>query len=291
MNNPSILKSRLFCPICGSERVRSRYRVDQYGIFRCRRCQVCFVSPQPRPSQLTELYSPTYFDTYFEVGYEVIAPTLMKEFERKVDLLDERLGYRGSLLEVGCGPGYFLRAAKQRGWVAEGVEVSAEVAAHAEEYSGVPVHAGGLESARLTRQPFDVVVMWATIEHLTDPTRVLIEAYRLLRPAGLLQLDTGLIDDLVGLLQPGYSAWFQPPDHLFFFTRKAIRAALGFAGFVDVEITTNLWLPTWRFWIHRSATIGRQLLKIARAPQEFFSGRSVRAKEGTVMYVSARRPG
>ena len=290
MTNAPMLPKKPSCPICGSERIRTRCRIGQYEIYRCGRCRVGFVSPQPNADELATLYSPAYFDSYADVGCEGLRPALEKEFERKLDLLEQRVEHRGSLLEIGCGPGYFLRAARQRGWAAQGVDVSAEVAARAREYSGAPVHAGSIQAAGLTEGTFDAVVMWATIEHLANPTRTLIEAYRMLRRGGMIQLDTGLIDDIVGRLEPGYSAWFRPPEHLFFFTRKSIRTALGFAGFVDVEITTDIWLPRWRFVIHRIAKTARQLVRIARDPRRFFSAGTARAKDGTIMYVSARRP-
>jgi len=166
-----------------------------------------------------------------------------------------------------------------------------EIAARASEHSRALVHGASIETLRLREESFDAVLLWATIEHLAEPQRALIEAYRLLKPGGVLNLDTGLIDDLVGLLEPGYSTWFYPPERLFFFTPKAMRTILGFAGFVDVRISTTLWLPRWRFILHRCAQTARQLVEIARGPKRFLAAKaSQKARYGTMMYVYTRRP-
>jgi SAM-dependent methyltransferase len=89
----------------------------------------------------------------------------------------------------------------------------------------------------LDGEQFDVVTMWATIEHMADPLAAVRRVAELTRPGGLFVLSTG---DVTGpLARLNLHGWnlMLPPYHLFFFSPRTIDVLLRKAGFRMRRIT------------------------------------------------------
>jgi SAM-dependent methyltransferase len=219
------------CPACGSEAGVARGRKGEFDMLGCGDCQTIYVAALPGAGE-----SADYEGYYGEEN--LILP----------DFIDRRLDeivagfepYRraGRLLDVGCGAGTFLRAAKRAGWEAVGVEVSATAVEH-NRAAGFEVFAGELEAARYPEGHFDVVVASEVLEHVAGPRAMLREILRVLRPGGLLWATTpngrGLSARALGL---GWSA-VCPPEHLHLFSRAALRSLLEAEGFGRVRVVTE----------------------------------------------------
>lgn len=98
--------------------------------------------------------------------------------------LDDRFGLNGALvLDLGCGPGWYLDAIRRRGAVAFGVEMSTE------ELFDRPTRTTNALLGDGTRLPFttgafDGVVCSNMLEHTPVPEQVLDEIARVLKPGG-----------------------------------------------------------------------------------------------------------
>lgn len=89
------------------------------------------------------------------------------------------------VLEVGCGTGNYAAALRaSTGVRVLGVEPSAGMLAFAQA-AGVLGCQGVAEALPLRGQIFDLVYTVDVAHHLTDPPRYFVEAWRLLRPSGL----------------------------------------------------------------------------------------------------------
>jgi ubiquinone/menaquinone biosynthesis C-methylase UbiE len=78
----------------------------------------------------------------------------------------------------------------------------------------------------LGEKQFDLVTLWHVLEHLSDPSSVMCEIYRILKPQGLLMLEVPNFDSLPSSLFG--NAWFtlEAPRHLYHFTPKTVSALL-----------------------------------------------------------------
>jgi SAM-dependent methyltransferase len=142
-------------------------------------------------------------------------------------------------LDVGCGKGLFVREMAGLGFMAEGIDVS-RAGVEAGRLLGIGgLHAGQLEHQTNWAGRFDAVTAWATIEHLSSPREFLSAAHRVLRPGGLLFLDTGLADDFVDRMAPGLVQWFDAPQHLFVFSATGLKRLLDEAGFSVLKVDPN----------------------------------------------------
>src|SRR5205807_6541778 len=115
-------------------------------------------------------------------------------------------------------PGLLLSAARQRGWVATGVEPSSFAATYARDRHQLDVQHADLMSAQLPERHFDAIVMGDVIEHLVDPAAALARANELLRNGGLLCIVTPDAGSVVA--RTLRSRWWSViPTHVQYFTR------------------------------------------------------------------------
>ncbi|HEX8128768.1 MAG TPA: class I SAM-dependent methyltransferase [Pyrinomonadaceae bacterium] len=161
---------------------------ERTRIVKCRACGLIFPNPMPYPSGEDTRYTNVsgYFEDVMAVEDEAqrqLGDTLARKAE-------ERLGRRGRFLDVGCGRGEVVRAAQERGWEAEGCDLSAEFVRYACEVNGVKAHAATLEQMRYPDATFDAVTLVEVIEHLYEPAETARELSRIVRPGGLVYLST-----------------------------------------------------------------------------------------------------
>ena len=144
----------------------------------------------------------------------------------------------GTLLDVGCGSGAFLRTAKTCGWQVSGIDPDPKAVMNCRG-QGFDVLQGGVEQFAEMDNLFDVITLNHVIEHVHDPVATLRACHRLLKPNGQLWLATPNIDSL-GHKQYGRD-WrgLEPPRHLVLFNPASLRLGLERAGFKKTACKTG----------------------------------------------------
>jgi 2-polyprenyl-3-methyl-5-hydroxy-6-metoxy-1,4-benzoquinol methylase len=89
------------------------------------------------------------------------------------------------VLDVGCGAGAFLEAARRSGAEVAGIEIDPS-AANAARSRGVSVTIGSILGAVPLGYGWDVVTLWDVLDHLDDPAEALARLRARMKPGGLL---------------------------------------------------------------------------------------------------------
>jgi SAM-dependent methyltransferase len=211
------------CPACQATNSRSRGQVNGFAIQACETCDTLFTATLPQPDDVTD------YAVYYDDEQTVAIPDFVLERLREnVRALDS---YRqaGSWLDLGCGAGTLLRAAEAEGWRAVGTEIVPTIV-DALRASGLDVRLGETSELDLHDGSFDVVSLIEVMEHVTDPTAILAEAARLVRPGGAVYITTPHGRGVAGrILKTRWSA-VAPPEHLQLFSVQGMRIALQSAG-------------------------------------------------------------
>lgn len=200
------------CIVCDGSETTGFVFVNGKQLSRCDACGLIFAHPRPTAEEVTAYYSAGYYDPYLAAREANAA-----SHGAALDEIEKR-STRGRLLDVGCGIGLFLKAARARGWEVEGVDPSPWPAGYAREESRVPVRTQSLEEAAFPDNAFDVVTFWSTVEHLSDPLRVLREARRVVRPGGSIWIAVPNTNSLGVFLHGENEHNLAKPEHLFHFT-------------------------------------------------------------------------
>lgn len=240
------MSEHVTCILCGSgapEPLFSKPSAcgEPFTLVRCRRCGMRFVSPRPEETEIGRYYEGSYFTTRTDRGYNnYFSPDVRKEIERVIalnlgDLGFERfesdLGPGRRALDIGCAAGYFVNYLASRNWDAQGIDIAPECVRFASESLGLNVtHGNYLE--RHYQSKFNLITLWATIEHLHHPQRVLEKARDDLADGGRLYLSTCRAGD-INFMQLFGSDWryYNFPEHLYFFSYPALKNLLRRCGF------------------------------------------------------------
>lgn len=203
-------------------------------LVRCRRCALLFVNPRIDTRAMLQAYAAGADPVYVSQ-----MDARVRTFARTLRHIDRLRPARGRLLDVGTAAGAFLKAARDVGWDVTGIEPNAWLAEWGRTRYGVAIHVGSIDEVPLPAAQFDVVTLWDVIEHTPDPLHVLRRAHGLLVPGGLLVVNYPDIGSWIARLM-GRRWPFLSSVHLYYFTRRTIRAILDRAGFDTVDIRPHL---------------------------------------------------
>ena len=117
---------------------------------------------------------------------------------------------------------------------------------------GLKLRAGDFLQASFSSK-FDVITMWATLEHLPEPNRYLRTSLQWLRPGGILLASVPNFSSITQRLI-GTKDRYVGIDHLNYWTARGFASYVGGFGFDIVETVTSGFNPMTLIRDYRSAT-------------------------------------
>jgi SAM-dependent methyltransferase len=223
-------ETKVACALCGAAARTRLFDKDGYPIARCRSCGLVQVDVELGREELEKIYGEEYF-TEEELLHDYVAEREIRlESGARVAHALTKVVPGGRLLDVGAAAGFFLEPAS-RHYDVTGVEISPFASEYARREFGLRVLTGDVAEVDLASEQFDVVTMWNTIEHVSDPLGTVQAIASLTRPGGVLVMSTG---DVSGpLARRDLEGWnlMLPPYHLYFFSPRTIDLLLAEAGF------------------------------------------------------------
>ena len=190
-----------------------------------------------------------WFGHQHEMGLANIADRSRHDLPgRCLHWLRTLLRYRqppGRTLELGCSHGGFVALLRSVGFDAGGLELSPAIAEFARQTFGVNVAVGPIEDQAFEDGALDVVLAMDVLEHLADPRKTIARCVELLRPDGLLIIQTPCYPEgqTYEQLQEAGSPFLSmllPKEHIYLFSRGSIRALLERAGCAHVTFETAM---------------------------------------------------
>jgi len=211
---------QLPCEICSSKSLRWA-QISGFDHYRCVECRHIFVCPKPSQKELDGFYARR---DYYEHAEQHLVDLEREAEERAERLLRlaNRLQLEARLLDIGCGTGTFLRAARLCGWSGAGVDRSEELATQARRNSQCAVTVGVAEQVTISGTPFPVVTAWEVLEHNIDPKAFLKALARHTQEGGIVAISTPLADGWIARILGSRFPMLSPPDHLSIFSKQSL---------------------------------------------------------------------
>lgn len=200
------------CRVCGH--VLRKWRRTWLGFEwgECRRCG----SQQKIITESEYLRLEPTYDPGFSPHHLNMTDLLQQlNVKGKRELLERMFGspVGGSLLDIGCGMGGVLVAARQMGMDAFGVEPSASHSKAAVDLFGLDVANGYFEKGFVERK-FDFIVLSHVIEHIYLPRYFLADVMDALAPGGKLLMITPNTQSLAAKACGRFWSMYKPVDHV-----------------------------------------------------------------------------
>jgi ubiquinone/menaquinone biosynthesis C-methylase UbiE len=134
------------------------------------------------------------------------------------------------LLDVGSSVGCVIEAALNRGWEAVGIDVSASAVEFCHKRD-LPCRLVDGNALPFPDGSFDVLTAWHVIEHVPDVEQTLAEWFRVLRPDGVLALETPDASSPMVRLRGSSYRKFWAPEHTYTFTPATLAEFVRRSGF------------------------------------------------------------
>ncbi len=221
------------CLLCGSAKISRSRLIKGYTIVDCARCGLRYVQDRVREDEIMRYYQHDYFLPGDDPtnGYEDYF-LIRKEREKTFRLyLKKALGHVArfeEVLDIGCGAGYFLNAAKPYFHHLTGVDVSPDALARADSSFNLvcsDFHAGLFPAGHA-----DLIMLCDVIEHVYHPKDFLGEVRKVLHPQGIACIITPNRSSLLARLTGKRYVSYKLPEHVSYFDPRTLAMALGEAG-------------------------------------------------------------
>jgi 2-polyprenyl-3-methyl-5-hydroxy-6-metoxy-1,4-benzoquinol methylase len=222
------------CLLCGNLAGNQILFELSRPVIRCEACGLVYASGAAVEGGNTD-YTESYYRRGVYADYLSDREAIRRNAGRALKEL-ERLTPGHTLLDVGCATGFFLEAARDKGWNVRGLEISEYASAYARRELHLEVESGSITTLNRDYPKFDVITLWDTIEHLDRPDIALANVRRMMREGGVLALSTGDYGSLLRRLSGKRWRLFADPTHNFFFDERTIKRLLSQAGYRIIRL-------------------------------------------------------
>ena len=235
----------IVCPVCGNNSETVMPLPDWGEMRKCMDCGLFFADPMTLPMTSEELYTKAYngelegsqFDQFnYRMNrrkglLEAGESALTSVHHLALQWLQSNLPKASRVLEIGCGPGLFLYALRDRGYKPMAIEPGQLPASTLRE-EGFEIWNGTLDNYPLGGPSPDVVVCFNMLHHLPAP----LDFFSLI--AKRFPTTTLLVghyhQDVYDLQRKPVKPKLLPPRTLTIWTKKALERALINAGYTPL---------------------------------------------------------
>jgi SAM-dependent methyltransferase len=220
-----------FCPVCHNDEQDFYANNDYLDYSKCRICSLVYMNPAPGKEAINEGFQGE--DELLMRYFEIMSKYKSNIPEKTDPLSDNKLKdifqikQEGKLLDVGCSLGDFLHKAKHY-YTVEGLEVNPLTAPIAERY--FKVYRDFLENLNLP-QVYDIVTLNQILYGLPEPISLLKEINKILKPGGLLYINSPNSDSYATQLFKGKVNHLYGYTSLNVFNKKSLEVLAEKSGF------------------------------------------------------------
>lgn len=234
----------LLCEVTGpAERVSDILRDDASGRFRVFRCLTC------GHLQLFRLPTMEEETEFYRIDNQARTQTGKPEMElwRQKTALDtvRRIAWVRSLssdpcsiLDIGCGYGFFVDGLTQLTYQALGIDINEERLELARSTLQGKFLNAQIDEVFIAKhqKSYDIVTVFHVLEHLRQPVAFLRDCTSLLAPGGYLLIEVPNANDALVTENKAYRAFYWQRAHLSYFDATRLELGLRRAGLRKFDI-------------------------------------------------------
>ena len=222
------------CPVCGSDNLSPFLKCTDYfatketfSIITCSKCDFGLTQDFPAENEIGRYYDvPSYIshsDTHkgiINTLYHWARKIALRSKSKIVSQFSDKK--TGTLLDIGCGTGYFLNRMKSKHWVVTGIEK----ADGPREYARSKFNINCQNSDYLfeiCERSKDVITMWHVLEHLEQLNRTMDQLHKILKDDGVAIIALPNKKSFDAAAYKSNWAAYDVPRHLWHFSPKDLE--------------------------------------------------------------------
>jgi SAM-dependent methyltransferase len=214
--------------------------------LRCENCQTLVLKNWPPAEQFdvvhdeSDFYGRSYYESFVvQHGYPSLAERACNDLnERCMHWMRTVLKYRlppARTLELGSAHGGFVALMRWAGFDATGLELSPWLVEYAKSTFGVPMLTGPIQRQNIAPGSLDLILHFDVLEHLPDPLSTMRRCMELLRPDGLMIVQTpcfpaGRTYEEMVREKDRFLEMLRPAEHLYIFSQASIARLFSEVG-------------------------------------------------------------
>ncbi len=236
------------CPVCeGTGTLIKNHKAvrdnsltgEVFSISRCTDCEALITDPRPRATDIGRYYefpdyvshrddAPGFINRLYQLARRYTTKQKIRLINSVINPTKEAANAQRSVLDYGCGTGFFLNEAKLNGWRTTGLEVNKSARDAAENRLGAPIASDLHDIAQ--HQKFDVITLWHVLEHIHDLSATFGTLVKHLETDGTIIVAVPNPESADALEYQEMWAAYDVPRHLYHFPAKAIQMLVGRHG-------------------------------------------------------------
>lgn len=226
------------CLVCESD-IFLNFHYHHFDFFKCKECGLVTTLPYPSAAQIEKHYSDKFINGNYKLLRQHTQSYVNGVYRGFVERIRYELKKRSAditnikVLDVGCFTADFIELLSLEGADVYGVELQDQAVEIASKKLPGRIFKTDVFGSDWPLAQYDVVTLLGVLEHVLEPIKLLERSKELLKPGGLLLIQTpnsgSVFAKSMGSLWPPY----EPVEHIHLFSEHALKLALRKVGFVD----------------------------------------------------------
>lgn len=208
-----------------------KWSQNDIEVINCIQCGFAHVVPLPSAEDLQRFYAEEFYSD--EIPYYIDSNVADQKwweivFKSRLDVIEKMLPSRlgKSVIDVGSGPGYFLKFAMENGWNALGVEPSKVAVEHTESIGAHAIEGFFDQNIVNQLEPVSAIHASEVLEHVPNPGEMLDLFHQILLDDGMICIcvpnDFNIFQETLHKYQGYPSWWVNINHHLNYFNHKTL---------------------------------------------------------------------
>lgn len=248
-NNYSVIYPENFDSKKIDERIFSARRLPDrihYRLVKCNACGLIYSNPILEYKKIEKLYRKSF------TAYDQQLDNLKETYGYYLEKLKKYIvvnRHACSLLEIGCGNGFFLEEAQKQRFRVWGVEPGKKSVEKANPKIKKNIIIDIFRPKLFRKNFFDVICSFQTLDHIPNPNEFLAGCYKILKKGGFALFLNHDVEALPNRLM-GEKSPIIDIEHTYLFGKKTMKKIFEKHKFEILELAAAENIHNLSYWIH-----------------------------------------
>lgn len=232
---------RFICIICNyrkSEIISQKTRDSNSQVVKCSSCAHIQLYPLPSAKEDDNFYNQDLQakNVFKKINSLDLEKRSAVDTQRRVDIIRGEFDQNKSVLDVGSGYGFFIKAIHDAGFQATGLEVSSARREISKTITNVSLLSKAITGPNKTKNRYGIITLFHVLEHIKDPIKLCVNLKSYLKKEGTLIIEIPNTNHYLLNISKPYKDFYWQRAHISYFTPKTILQVLKKAGYRKIKI-------------------------------------------------------